>query len=165
MHYISQHNDSDLIEDEDSSDPTGLARDILAKFNRSIPLHRLEACILLHREAHPGLPVPHSEYSLSLGVTLMFRFRHNSRQEDLDEAISLFGDLDPSVEMNNHSAVPAGVFAWISAAHLTKFIVTGSGQHLEQVLMWHDLHQVCAAESWVLWRLIKLSLDKNDARC
>ena len=165
MHYISQYNDSDLIEDADPSDPTGLARDILAKFNRSIPLHRLEACILLHREAHPRLLVPRSEYSLSLGATCMFRFRHNSRQEDLDEAISLFGDLDPIVEMNNHSAVPAGVFAWISAAHLTKFIVTGSEEHLELAFMWHDLHQVCDAESWVLRRLIKLLLDKNDARC
>jgi hypothetical protein len=141
--YISRHDDSDLIEDKETSDPTCLARDVLASFNVAIPLHSLEACILLHRKALPGLPVPRSECSLSLSVTLMFRFHHTSQQGDLDEAISLFGDLDPSSEMKYDST---GVLARTSATFLTKFIVTGSEGCRELAFKWHDLLQVRAAE-------------------
>lgn len=123
MDCISQHDDSDLIEDEESLDPTGLARDILAEFDRSTTLSNLEICIAFHRDAHHLLPPPHSECLQSLAATLILRFRRTSELEDLDEAISLLGDLDSSVEAKYD---PVGVLAGTSAAFLTKFIVTGS---------------------------------------
>ena len=140
MDDISQHNDSDSIEDKESSDPTGLARDILAEFNHSIPLSGLDTCIAFHRDALHLLPAPHFECLLSLATTLMLRFRHTSQMGDLDEAISLLDDLHSSAHANVH---PTDMLASISAAFLTKFIVTGSETYREEALTRHDLLQVC----------------------
>ena len=142
MDSISQHNDSDLIEDE-SSDPTGLARDILAEFNRTTPLSGLETCITFYRDALHLLPPPHFECLLSLSAALMLRFRHTSQLGDLDGAISLLGDLDSSVQANDP---PTDMLASTSAVFLTKFIATGSEVYREEALTQHDLLQVCTPE-------------------
>ena len=152
MDPISQHNDSDLIEDEELSDPTGLARDILAEFNRTTPLSSLETCLAFYRDALHLLPPPHFECLLSLAVTHMLRFRHTSQLGDLDEAISLLGDLDSNVHANDH---PTDMLASIPAAFLTKFIATGSEVYREEALTRHELLQVCTAEAYVLLSLIK----------
>ena len=100
MDHISKHDDSDLIEEE-STDPTGLARDILAEFDLSTSLSSLEACIAFHRDALRLLPVPHTEGLQSLALALVFRFRHTKQMEDLDEALSLLGGLASSTEVNH----------------------------------------------------------------
>ena len=143
MDPISQHNDSHLAEDEESSDPTGLARDILAEFNRTTPLSGLETCIAFCRDALHLLPPPHFECLQSLAANLMLRFRHTSQMGDLDEAISLLGDLDSSFYANDR---PADMLASTSAAFLTKFNVTGSEIYREEALTQHNLLQVCTIE-------------------
>ena len=160
MDYISQQDDKDLTEDEESSDPTILAREILAEVNRSIPLPSLDACVALHRDALHLLPALSSECSLCLAVSLMLRFRHTSQLGDLDEAISLFAGLFPDDPLN---IPPPGILASTSVAFLTKFVVTGSEIHRKTALAVHDLHQVCAVGSWVLYRLIKLLLGLDKA--
>ena len=149
------------MEDEESSDPTALAREILAEVNRSIPLSSLDTCIAFHRDALHLLPALSSECSLSLAVSLMLRFRHTSQLGDLDEAMSLLVDLLQSTQPN---IPPPGTLASISIAFLTKFVVTGSEFYREGALAMHDLHQVCAVGSWVPPRLIKLFLDLDRAR-
>ena len=144
MDYISQHDDEDLMEDEESSDPTALAREILAEVNRSIPLSSLDTCIALHRDALHLLPALSSGFTLSLAASLMLRFRHTSQLGDLDEAISLFVGLFPSTPLN---IPPPGIFASTSVGYLMKFVVTGSEFHREKALAAHDLHQVCAVGS------------------
>lgn len=157
MECVSQHDNNDLIKDEKSSDPTDLARDVLAEFNRSIPLSSLETSIAFHHNALLLLPPPHSECLLSLAGTLMLQYHHTLQPGDLDEAISLLTKLNSSIEVKDR---PTSIFARASAAFLMKFIVTGMEMYQIESLAWHGLLQVCAAESSVFLRLIKLSLDK-----
>ena len=145
LDYISQPTDGILIADKDPPDPTGRARDALAKFIRSTPLSSLETSIALHRDVlHQSLALP-SECSLSLAEALVLRFRHATQAQDLDEAISLFVDLDSRIGTGPH---PHVVLARISAIFLTKFIVTGSEVHREIALKQHDQLQVCAVQPW-----------------
>ena len=157
MDYISQHDDSDLI-DEESSDPTRLARDILAEFHLSTSLSSLEACIAFHRDALRLLPVPHTECLQSLALALVLRFRHTKQMEDLDETLSLLSGLVSSMEANY--PLP-GVLASTSAAFLTKYIATGSEKHREESLAYHYLLKVCPGDSRVRISLIKFPLDKD----
>lgn len=160
MDYFSKQDD--LIRDGESSNPTNLARDLLAKFNRSVILSSLETCISLHREALRLLPSLRFECLPSVALAFMLRFRHTSQMRDLDEAISLlFRNLLLSIQANRPNP---GMLASISAAFLTKFIVTGSELYRQGALTGHSLLQVCAADSWAIPGLIKLSLDMDKAR-
>ena len=83
----------------------------------------------------------------------MLQFRRTSDLRDLDFAISVLDKLnsDSNIELKDY---PTDVFASISAAFLTKFIVTGLEIYRKESLLWHGLVQVCAAGSWVPLRLI-----------
>ena len=116
-----------MIEDEKLPGPAGLAKDMLAEFNRSASLSSLETCIAFLRDAFHLLPSLHSECLLSLAETLVLRFRHISMLGDLDKALSFLGDLDSSIEVKNH---PDGILASTSSAFLTKSIVTHSERTL-----------------------------------
>ena len=146
LDYISQPTDGVLIADDEPSDPTGRARDALAKFIRSTTLPSLETSIALHRDVLHQFPALHSECSLSLAEALVLRSRHATQPHDLDEAISLLISLDSRIGVEPR---PHVVLARTSATFLTKFIVSGSELDREKALTWHDQLQVCAAESWV----------------
>ena len=68
----------------------------------------------------------------------MLRFRHTSHLGNLNEAISLLGNLYSSSDVKDH---PVDILASTSAAFLTKFIVTGLEEYREEASTRHYLLQ------------------------